>query len=86
MGGPSEPEYVRRCDHICLLDDGHVERGKPHFYGYEVPSPREMHESLWDLLERFGEIDIRVTQRDGTSHAYHIVEREKARPSEESRA
>jgi hypothetical protein len=28
------------CDHICLKDDGHVERGEPHFYGYELPSPR----------------------------------------------
>jgi hypothetical protein len=29
-----------KCDHICLKDDGHVERGEPHFYGYELPSPR----------------------------------------------
>lgn len=29
-----------KCDHICLLDDGHVERGEHHFYGYENPSPR----------------------------------------------
>ena len=31
---------VTRCDHICLLDDGHVERGEVHQYGYEHPSPR----------------------------------------------
>ena len=29
-----------KCDHICLLDDGHVDRGEPHCYGYELPSPR----------------------------------------------
>lgn len=29
-----------RCDHICLLDEGHVERGELHQYGYELPSPR----------------------------------------------
>lgn len=34
------PEPVKKCDHICLLDDGHVERGEHHFYGYELPSPR----------------------------------------------
>lgn len=30
----------KKCDHICLLDDDHVDRGEPHFYGYENPSPR----------------------------------------------
>lgn len=30
-----------RCDHICRLDEGHVERGEVHQYGYELPSPRE---------------------------------------------
>ena len=30
-----------KCDHICLLDDGHVERGEVHQYGYELPSPRQ---------------------------------------------
>jgi len=30
----------KRCDHICLLDDEHVERGEVHQYGYEIPSPR----------------------------------------------
>jgi len=30
----------QRCDHICLLTDDHVQRGEPHFYGYELPSPR----------------------------------------------
>ena len=29
-----------QCDHICLLEEGHVENGEPHFYGYEHPSPR----------------------------------------------
>ena len=36
----AESSARRRCDHICLLDDGHVDRGEPHFYGYELPSPR----------------------------------------------
>lgn len=36
--GTRDPE--RLCDHICLLDEGHVERGERHFYGYEIPSPR----------------------------------------------
>lgn len=29
-----------RCDHICLLIEGHVEKGTLHQYGYELPSPR----------------------------------------------
>lgn len=37
---PSVADDTPRCDHICLLDDGHVERGEPHFYGYENPPPR----------------------------------------------
>ncbi|MFN2591500.1 MAG: hypothetical protein ABR532_01530 [Candidatus Dormibacteria bacterium] len=35
-----DPDPKPKCDHICLKDDGHVERGEPHFYGYELPSPR----------------------------------------------
>lgn len=35
-----DPHPEPKCDHICLKDDGHVERGEPHFYGYEHPSPR----------------------------------------------
>lgn len=34
---PGRLSDERRCDHICLLADGHV---GPHFYGYELPSPR----------------------------------------------
>lgn len=26
------------CDHGCLLDDSHVERGESHFYGYDHPT------------------------------------------------
>lgn len=29
----------RLCDHICLKDYDHLDRGEPHFYGYEHPSP-----------------------------------------------
>lgn len=35
-----DPHPKPKCDHICLKDDGHVDRGEPHFYGYENPSPR----------------------------------------------
>lgn len=38
--GPMVADETPRCDHICLKDAGHVERGEPHFYGYEIPSPR----------------------------------------------
>jgi hypothetical protein len=41
LSGKAVPEPVRKCDHICLLDEGHVERGEAHFYGYEHPSPRD---------------------------------------------
>jgi inorganic triphosphatase YgiF len=37
---PQQTERIERCDHICLKDADHVERGEPHFYGYEHPSPR----------------------------------------------
>ena len=43
-----------KCDHICLLDDGHVERGERHFYGYENPPPRTRpalkYEALCDIV------------------------------------
>jgi hypothetical protein len=38
---PMEAQPVKRCDHICLKDDNHLERMEPHFYGYENPSPRQ---------------------------------------------
>lgn len=42
-----------RCDHICLLDDGHVERGEAHLHGYELPSPRSDARAveLWRVLK-----------------------------------
>lgn len=37
------------CDHICLKDREHLERGEPHFYGYENPSPRQQRDhARWD--------------------------------------
>lgn len=45
-----DPDPPPRCDHICLKDDGHVERGEPHFYGYENPSPRRQHDPVRDFL------------------------------------
>jgi hypothetical protein len=38
---PAVPTPEPMCDHICIRDAGHVERGEPHFYGYELPSPRD---------------------------------------------
>ena len=54
-----------RCDHICMLDEGHVERGERHQYGYELPSPRmqaadyvrccgKVQVAVFDKLHRFG--------------------------------
>jgi hypothetical protein len=40
-GGPCVAEPREMCDHICLKDAEHVQRGEPHFYGYEHPSPRQ---------------------------------------------
>lgn len=60
------PEYRRRCDHICLLDDGHVERGETHQHGYELPSPRDASTILGErcvALERENEsLKVRVEQ------------------------
>lgn len=36
------PDPRGKCDHICLNDGEHVERGEGHFYGYENPSPRDL--------------------------------------------
>lgn len=33
---PEQAKPQRLCDHRCLLDDGHVERGEPHQYGYTI--------------------------------------------------
>lgn len=46
---PVVADPVARCDHICRLDDGHVDRGECHQYGYEHPSPRDAHSGV-DLL------------------------------------
>ena len=45
------PEPVDRCDHICLLDAGHVGRGESHQYGYELP-PRALLADLVAEVER----------------------------------
>lgn len=42
-----DPEPREACDHICLKDADHVERGEPHFYGYEHPSPRHPERAGW---------------------------------------
>lgn len=59
--GREEP----RCDHICLKGDGHVERGEPHFYGYELPSPRALDKYLRRIMDSpgwFGSVVIEVTE------------------------
>ena len=38
---PAQAVPEPMCDYICLKDDGHVERGEPHFMGYRLPSPQE---------------------------------------------
>ena len=32
----TEAELRDQCDHVCLKDSGHVDRGEPHFYGYRL--------------------------------------------------
>jgi hypothetical protein len=46
-----------RCDHICLLDDGHVERGESHFYGYEFPPPRSAEAEVRALTARLDALE-----------------------------
>ena len=61
-GAMAKGDEPPRCDHICLLDEGHVERGELHFYGYENPSPRRhaadcvpdrLRLAILDMCERF---------------------------------
>jgi hypothetical protein len=42
-----------QCDHICLKDEGHVERGEPHFYGYRVPGPWERYVAMQRERDEF---------------------------------
>lgn len=49
---PTQAEPVRRCDNICLKDYDHVERGEPHFYGYENPSPRQHLTGIWFVYSK----------------------------------
>lgn len=37
MNEPMQAEVEKMCDHRCILDDDHVERGEPHYYGYRLP-------------------------------------------------
>lgn len=57
------PERTPKCDHICLKDDGHVERGEPHFYGYELPSPRQAVDELSNLAPAYFRL---LAEDDGT--------------------
>jgi hypothetical protein len=52
------PSNEPKCDHICLKDDGHVERGEGHFYGYELPSPRQAGGMTYQELAEFIAIAI----------------------------
>jgi hypothetical protein len=51
VSGTEVPRREPRCDHTCLLDDGHVERGEGHQYGYELPSPRGLREAAQALID-----------------------------------
>ena len=61
QGAKANTDRRSRCDHICLLDDGHVDRGEPHQYGYELPSPRA---TQADLVEARAATTHATTQRD----------------------
>lgn len=50
----AEPEPL--CEHRCLKDDGHVERGELHFYGYNLPSDRSVIERLTSENERLRKV------------------------------
>ena len=74
--GREEP----RCDHICLRDDGHVERGEPHFYGYELPSPRSLDKYLRRIMASpgwSGSVVIEVTPDEGVSISWRTEEQGK---------
>jgi hypothetical protein len=43
---PMRPDPQTECGHECLKDDGHVERGEPHFYGYQLPSKSDLRAQL----------------------------------------
>jgi hypothetical protein len=71
MTEPFTPEETDRCDHICLKDDGHVARGEPHFYGYEVPSPR-------NLFARLAEAEARLARAEAVIKAAEFVRHESS--------
>lgn len=64
----SEQAYIDlnprpKCDHICLLDAGHVDRGEPHFYGYEMPGPRDgnhWHRKWADSLHKLTRLEALI--------------------------
>lgn len=46
----AKPDNTPRCDHVCLKDDAHNERGERHFYGYENPSVRLLDQMRSDII------------------------------------
>ena len=70
-----------KCDHICLKDANHVERGEPHFYGYENPSPRsELAElraarQVVEAVTEYGAGQPPVLKRRGDEAFYELARR-----------
>jgi hypothetical protein len=66
----AEADPRGKCDHICLKDGEHVERGEPHFYGYEHPSPRRAeaeNRELRTLIRQLGEQLAHVAAGHGSA-------------------
>lgn len=64
------------CDHICLLREGHVEEGRPHFYGYRLGpgSPSQLVAEVERLTqERDTARDIAVALEQQTAEALRIA-------------
>jgi hypothetical protein len=69
--GVQAAEPTVRCDHICLLDDGHVERGEPHFYGYEHPSPRITPGRCASTMPEIGDVLLGCSLPAGHAGMHH---------------
>ena len=50
---PMKAEFVKKCDHICMMEEGHA---GIHQYGYEHPSPRERDRDHWDAREELDKL------------------------------
>ena len=50
---PMKAEFVKKCDHICMMEEGHQ---GIHQYGYEHPSPRERDRDYFDAREELDKL------------------------------